>query len=145
MAITKSLLRSLAPLFSETRDRGTPNALASWRLTSLFALPSAGGALVLTRNCPFCTPWIPLELLLVCTRTGTIRSCCGTASGVTGRARLQLQTGTGLYVCSTISAAFNMTIAKIGEMSIPPMRGTTRRNGRSTGSDMVVSSAVIGL
>lgn len=145
MAITKSLLRSLAPLFSETRDGGTPNALASWRLTSLFALPSAGGAVVFTRKCPFCTPWIPLELLLVCTRTGTIRSCCGMASAVKGHARLLVQTGTGLYVCRMISAAFNMTIAKIGEISIPPMSGTTRRNGRSTGSDIVVSSEVIGL
>lgn len=53
--------------------------------------------------------------------------------------------GTGLYVCSTISAAFRKTMAKIGDTSMPPIAGTIRRNGRSTGSAIVCKSTVIGL
>ena len=71
--ISNVLLRCEAPLFNAMRDGGTPNSLASCRMTSLFALPSAGGAVVLIRSRPFFTPWISLRLPRGCTRTGTIR------------------------------------------------------------------------
>ncbi len=80
--ITNVLLRCDAPLFNLIRDGGTLNSLASCRMTSLFALPSAGGAVVLIRSRPSLTPWISLRLPRGCTRTGTTRLYSGSVPAV---------------------------------------------------------------
>ena len=61
------------------------------------------------------------------------------------RLQLRVQIPIGFRPCTTIEAAKSMIIAKIGEISRPPIGGINRRKGRKTGSVSVAMMAVAGL
>lgn len=85
------------------------------------------------------------NLVLACPRLHPYGRQHFAAAPLGDRFQLRVQIPIGFRPCTTIEAAKSMIIAKIGEISRPPIGGINRRKGRNTGSVSVAMMAVAGL